>query len=277
MEGVSVIIPNYNKSKFIGECLDSVLNQTYKCLEIIVVDDCSTDGSMVFLQEIEKKYSNIRVISLKKNRGVSYARNIGAREAKYDIITFLDSDDIYYNAKKIQNEVNCLNMKKSGNHIVAYSTFVYLDESGKTIRKPTLKKNLIRGKISNRIIYRRFDFQYLPRDYCMYKSDFFESGGYKEQQSLYEDLDFMIRLSKRCKFVPTYAYGTGYRKSLGSLSDQSKENLSNTLNKVCALYQHKNYVIRYVQKIISVFYKCKLLCVYKLLPSIISLYKNHRK
>lgn len=89
---VSVIIPVYNSEKYLRECLDSVINQTLREIEIICVDDGSTDGSLSILREYEKKNPCIKTIT-QPNSGVSAARNMGLRNANGVYIAFLDSDD----------------------------------------------------------------------------------------------------------------------------------------------------------------------------------------
>lgn len=89
---ISVIIPVYNVEKYLGQCLDSVINQTYKNLDIVCVNDGSTDNSLKILEKYAKKDSRIKVIS-QKNAGLNGARNTGLKNASGAYITFLDSDD----------------------------------------------------------------------------------------------------------------------------------------------------------------------------------------
>ena len=89
---ISVIIPIYNVEKYISRCLDSVINQTYKKIEIICVDDGSPDNSIKILKEYEKKDSRIKIIR-QENGGLSSARNIGIKDSRGEYIFFLDSDD----------------------------------------------------------------------------------------------------------------------------------------------------------------------------------------
>lgn len=89
---ISVIIPIYNVEKYISRCLDSVINQTYKKIEIICVDDGSPDNSIKILKEYEKKDSRIKIIR-QQNRGLSGARNTGIKNSRGEYIFFLDSDD----------------------------------------------------------------------------------------------------------------------------------------------------------------------------------------
>lgn len=93
---ISVIIPIYNVEQFLDECIESVINQTYKNLEIILVDDGSPDNCPQICDKWAKKDARIKVIH-KKNEGVSVARNIGLRNATGAYIHFMDADDkIYY-------------------------------------------------------------------------------------------------------------------------------------------------------------------------------------
>lgn len=89
---ISVIIPVYNAEKYIEQCLDSIINQTYKELEIICIDDGSTDQSLSIIETYAKKDS--RIICLhKENEGVSLARNLGLDKAKGEYVIFVDGDD----------------------------------------------------------------------------------------------------------------------------------------------------------------------------------------
>jgi glycosyltransferase involved in cell wall biosynthesis len=90
---VTIIIPTYNRRDWIGECLDSVLGQTYGNIETIVVDDCSTDGTVEWLRS-EEKYSKVVVHQQEKNGGASIARNTAIGMANGKLIVFIDSDDI---------------------------------------------------------------------------------------------------------------------------------------------------------------------------------------
>ena len=88
---VSVIVPIYNAEKYLEQCLDSIVNQTLKDIEIILIDDGSTDGSGTVCDQYGEKYG-FRVYHI-QNRGVSYARNFGLDHTETEFVTFLDSDD----------------------------------------------------------------------------------------------------------------------------------------------------------------------------------------
>lgn len=89
---VSIIVPIYNTAKYLPNCLDSIINQTYQNLEIILVNDGSTDNSEKIIEKYAKKDSRIKIIS-QKNSGQSTARNAGLKKATGDYIGFVDSDD----------------------------------------------------------------------------------------------------------------------------------------------------------------------------------------
>ena len=89
---ISVIVPVYNVEKYLDNCVESIVNQTYKDLEIILVDDGSPDNCPAMCDEWAKKDSRIRVIH-KENGGVSSARNIGLDNVTGEYIGFVDSDD----------------------------------------------------------------------------------------------------------------------------------------------------------------------------------------
>lgn len=115
---VSVIIPVHNSEKYILECINSVINQTYKNLEIIVVDDKSTDDSVSIIKNIKDK--RIKLIELNINSGAAIARNKGIETSTGDYICFLDSDD-YWKPRKIEKQLRFIK-----NKAFIYSEYLYL-------------------------------------------------------------------------------------------------------------------------------------------------------
>ena len=89
---LSVIVPIYNAENNLEKCLDSIIDQTYKNLELILINDGSTDGSLKICNKYKKNDNRIRLFS-KENNGVSSARNLGISMAKGHYITFVDADD----------------------------------------------------------------------------------------------------------------------------------------------------------------------------------------
>lgn len=124
---ISVVMPNYNGHRFVEQAIDSVLTQTYKKFELIIVDDCSKDDSLQLIRQKAKSDNRIRIITLKKNAGVAKARNIGIAEAKGEYIALLDNDDLWVDDKFERQ----LSIAKKGADIV-YCSYDFIDE--KTIR-----------------------------------------------------------------------------------------------------------------------------------------------
>ena len=105
---VSVVIPVYNCAEYIGECIDSVAEQTYDNIEIIVVNDGSKDGSENIIKDKRKRYRNILYYK-QRNKGVSAARNLGIKKARGEYITFVDGDDLVgkYLVECLVNQITC--------------------------------------------------------------------------------------------------------------------------------------------------------------------------
>lgn len=107
----SIIIPVYNSEKYIFKCLDSLINQTYDNLDIVVVNDGSSDNSLEICKNFEKSDKRVRVFN-QENKGVSVARNRGIEEAMGDFIVFVDSDDWIEN-----NTIEIVNNEIENNNI----------------------------------------------------------------------------------------------------------------------------------------------------------------
>ena len=124
---ISVIVPVYNVEPYLRKCLDSIVNQTYRDFEILIIDDGSTDGSGRICDEYAEKDSRIKVFHT-ENRGLSCARNLGLAEAKGEWIGFVDSDDWI---EPDMYEVLIRRAEETGADVVECSHYKELD--GKTI------------------------------------------------------------------------------------------------------------------------------------------------
>jgi glycosyltransferase involved in cell wall biosynthesis len=105
---VSIITPSYSSKRFIKETISSVLSQTYKNWEMIIVDDVSPDNSNEIIEEFIKKDSRIKLIKLEKNSGPAVARNRAIKEAKGRYIAFLDADDLWI-PEKLEKQISFMN------------------------------------------------------------------------------------------------------------------------------------------------------------------------
>ncbi len=125
---ISVIVPAYNAEKTIERCLSSITNQTYQCLDLIVVNDGSTDNTKSLVDKIAKSDDRVRLINI-DNGGVSHARNIGIEHAKGDYITFVDADDYIDNIMYEQ----LINLIKKYDVKISHCSYVNDDEDGNLI------------------------------------------------------------------------------------------------------------------------------------------------
>ena len=134
---VTIIVPVYNVEKYMDKCVESIVNQTYKNLEIILVDDGSNDGSSEKCDEWEKKDKRIQVIH-KQNGGLSDARNVGIKQSHGKYLSFVDSDDFIDN-DMIEYLVDILEKNKAEISICGYTKFYENDMIEKDNRKDNVK------------------------------------------------------------------------------------------------------------------------------------------
>lgn len=144
---ISIIIPVYNVEKFIRQCLDSILLQTYKNYEVILIDDKSKDESLKIIKEYENKYSNFYVVKNKVNSGPGVSRNKGIDKARGEYIMFIDSDD-YIEPNTLEDAINAA--KKYNADIVRYDFSRSISNIEYADRKlyPKLKEKTIEVNIN---------------------------------------------------------------------------------------------------------------------------------
>jgi len=173
MNLISIIIPTYNREKYIAQAIDSVLSQDYPNKEIIVVDDGSTDNT----REIVAKYdSQVKYIH-KENSGVALTRNLGVASASGDLIAWLDSDDYYLSGK--------LSVQAK-----------YLDEHPEADIVFTKYENFVEGEVTPEIAERLFsesENRYHMAASLARCSLFDEIGNYDEKYKIGSDADWIFR------------------------------------------------------------------------------------
>ena len=143
---ISVIVPVYNVEKWLNMCIDSILAQSYKNLEIILVNDGSTDKSKDICDSDSKKDNRVRVLNI-KNSGQSVARNIGLKEAKGDYILFIDSDDYISDKAIIEKFINILD---SNNYDFIYTSYCRFEDGNEEKITEILPINLTNDEIKNK-------------------------------------------------------------------------------------------------------------------------------
>ncbi len=266
---LSVIIPNYNKINYLERCILSVIAQSMQPKEIIVVDDCSTDGSDAFLKDMAKEYSIIHPIFLKQNGGVSNARNVGLQNAKSSFVTFMDSDDFYFNKQKLENEMAIIYASTDPKHCISYSRVVLVDQDGQFINgrynRKWSKREFPRGVVPLKMLGLLYQRR-IPRDYCVSKAFLEEVGSYCYPENYFEDLDLVMRLALGSGFFCcTYMEGTAYRQTNNGLSKRKKDPHIDPVLTIADSYASKRSIkeIRVIRRyrVIASFIKIKnLIC-----------------
>lgn len=208
---VSVIIPNYNAGNYILKCIDSVINQTYKNIEIIIIDDGSTDNSWEIIKELESKYSNI--VSIKQNNmNAAIARNKGIEVATGEYFLFLDSDDILF-PDSISILVSNIENDKSDLCVGNFSSvseneeFVYKYEVNKELKMKENNNYFLVPNPSNKL----------------FKKDIIDKNNiYFGNVRIGQDLNFYIKyllFAKKISYVNETIYA--WRKVSTSMTNQS--------------------------------------------------------
>lgn len=201
MPKVSVIIPVYNVEEYLRQALDSVVNQTLEDLEIICVDDCSTDNSLDILKEYASKDSRFKIYQQKENQGQGVARNIALDMATGEYIAFLDPDD--WIEPNMYEEM--YKMARINNAHIVYSDYeFYFEDTKKTFRTNKSKELLTRFqiKLENNSSYSNKDikkasFRALPNVVWnkLYKRDYINKLNVRfSHHRLIEDHIFSIPL-----------------------------------------------------------------------------------
>lgn len=194
---ISIIVPIYNVKPYLRKCLESIINQTYNKLEVILIDDGSTDGSEKICDEYIKKDSRIKVIHL-KNEGVSHARNMGLNLMKGKYFLFIDSDD-YIKNNMVENLYNnCIRY----NCDVSICNVIKVDENGNTLFEPKytnaisiLNKNEFLKYLYNDSFINGYPINKLIKAKCTEKIRF------DERIKHLEDWDYLCRISKNIDTV----------------------------------------------------------------------------
>lgn len=260
---ITLIIPNYNNALFLEQCILSAVSQTYKFSRILIIDDASTDNSKDIVLALSNKYSCVEGVFLESNRGVSNARNVGLAMAKTEYVTFMDSDDFYFDENKIQNEVQLINQyKKIGKDILSYSMVVFVDNEGAIVHKTRylFKNQFVQGRALNQMISLA-KMGKVPRDYVIKKDIVLKAGGYSFYKDFYEDLDLLMRLAKQdILFECTFKYGTCYRQTINGLSKNKKYNHQETIKEISNHYYRElspfNKVAVLIHKLNGLIFRC---------------------
>jgi glycosyltransferase involved in cell wall biosynthesis len=193
MHRISIIIPTYNRARLIINAINSILNQTFKDYEIIIVDDCSSDNT----REVIQGYSltNLKYIINEHNYGAAVSRNIGIKNSSGEYIAFLDSDD-EWEPTKLEKQYNVL--KNSGEEVGVVYTASYQKKKNELIPYLPYKWVTIKeGYIFNELLRNN----YIDTPAVLVKKSVFDDvGNFDETFRCLEDYDLFLRVSKKYEF-----------------------------------------------------------------------------
>ena len=127
MDLVSVIIPYFKKRNFVKEALDSVINQNYESLEVLIVYDDTNLNDFEFLEKLAKSDRRVKIIKNNKRLGAGFSRNIGIDKSNGKYIAFLDADDTW-SSEKLKNQISFM---KQNNYKISHTSYYIVDEKKK--------------------------------------------------------------------------------------------------------------------------------------------------
>ena len=190
---VSVIIPTYNRAHLVGRAIQSVLDQTYKDFELIVVDDGSNDNTEYIIKEFQKKDERIKYVAYKKNKGGSAARNAGIKSSKGEYIAFLDSDDEWL-SEKLEKQIRLFKIKPKKVGVLYCGYYNFDDNTG-------LGK-LINCSFEKDVRIELFKGWCPPTPLLMVRKECFNVIGFFDEQLFsFQEYDLCVRLSEVYDFA----------------------------------------------------------------------------
>lgn len=216
---ISVLMPNFNKSKFIGEAIESILAQTHRDFELLIVDDASTDSSVDVVSKYVSRDTRVKLFRSETHKGVAATRNTAIQQARGELIAYQDSDDTCV-PERLSSQIEVL--KRTGAESVVYSDYCVIDENSEVVESHH-NNNRGNGRILPQLMANSFNAQaalLLPRR-C-----FREVGPYDDALEIYEDVDMTLRLAKVFPFVhiplPLYGRRIYWNNTVNRISRQRR-------------------------------------------------------
>jgi glycosyltransferase involved in cell wall biosynthesis len=234
---ISVLIPLYNKERFIRSTIVSVLNQTFQDFELIIINDGSTDNSLEAVEEFDDKRIKIHTI---ENSGVSIARNFGVQNAKYHYVAFLDADD--YWDKTFLNEIKKLITQYPAEKVFASGRISIFSDHKIEYSNPFLPKKNEVDKIDYLKVISRFLPPVNSSNSVFKKLTLLEAGLFREGQKQHEDHDLWLRVCKGNEVVYINKPLSFYRKSILNSGSQSKIRFFDFYNYLETILKVKNSI-----------------------------------
>ncbi len=233
---VSVIIPTYNRANLISRSINSVLLSTYKNIEVIVVDDGSTDNTCEIVSQIEDE--RLRYIRYEENKGANYARNLGIKNSKGEYIAFNDSDDVWFE-EKLDELVKYIQSLDELYGMV-YSDLIRFD-SGKGVKfapHDSMRRDRIRGDIFEYMLTNMF---ISTQTVLIKRKVLDEVGLFNEDLKRLQDWELFLRISKKYKVGRIPKVMTAVYVQKDSISKNDKNFVETMLYVIDEYEVQKNY------------------------------------
>jgi glycosyltransferase involved in cell wall biosynthesis len=189
---VSVVIPVHNGEKYLAQAIDSVLAQTHRDLELLVIDDGSTDGSRAVMDRYARYDARIRILS-QANRGVSAAGNLGFAEARGEWVARLDADDIFL-PEKLERQIAFI--KRNPDVRIVGTLGYFINCAGKTLGLVNTDGPFTRVQFEQ-MAARGEPVFFVHSSTLMHRKAVLEIGGYREQFVQAEDIDLWLRMAEK--------------------------------------------------------------------------------
>jgi glycosyltransferase involved in cell wall biosynthesis len=229
---VSVITVSYNREAFIREAIDSVLAQSFKDWELIVVDDASTDNTKTIVDEYMAKDDRIRYYRNEKNLGIAKTRNRGLELAQGEYIAPLDSDDIWLDQNKLQKQVEFLDINKD--YGMLGGGIMHIDDQSKHLKKVLFP---VYDSLIRKII---LQFNPFPQSTLLYrKKTALECGGYSDNYKICDDYDLWLKMGLKCKFTNIPQVLAGYRVHGGNITKTKRLTTTKEILEIVKNYSSK--------------------------------------
>lgn len=209
---VGVFVPSYNAEDFLGDCLDSLLKQTYPVDQIVVCDDASTDDTPSIIRDYASRYPDlISGILHEENIGIPANFNSGLAAMETDFVSLVAADDCWH-PKKVEHEVDCLKSTSSARWV--YSRSRRIDVAGNDLGRFDRKYDGRDGDILHEVLTHRMAL----RNYMAERSLLGEVGGFDETLDIFEDWDLKIRLAAHAPIALVDHETVYYRTKKGGAS-----------------------------------------------------------
>ncbi len=250
---VSVILPSYNGSKFIKKAIRSVLAQSFKDLEFLLIDDGSQDHTPEIIQEFSLKDERVRAVRLESHKGFQAALNWGLSLARGEYVARIDDDDLWIDEDKLQRQVEFLDSHPD--HVLVTTAYIIVDEGGRELHRhlPPQTDAEIRKRLlwANVFIHSALMFRREPA---------LTLGGYSYAKVHGDDYDLCLKLGTQGRMACLPTFAVKYTVRSGSVS--SKNRIRQLINNILIIGHYRQHYSHYYFSLVR---RCLELAAYGVL------------